>query len=165
MKQPYRFPVPSRTVDFLIAGAVFEHVPFVWATVLEIARVLRPGGHAFVVAPSRGHVHNVYDCWRFYPDGYRALAAWSALTLLEVFTDFPPKIEGKNHHDHAAINPQRSYWGDSVAVFQKPKRGYPEVKLGLLRRVVQHWANARPDLESVPRPPADPARKRIHGAK
>ena len=166
MDKPYSFPVPSRSVDVLISGAVFEHIPFVWATMLEIGRVLRPGGYAFVLAPSRGHEHNVYDCWRYYPDGYRALAAWSALDLLDVFTDFPPtaaeRVPPRLRRDRST---EKSYWGDSVAVFQKPSRGYPEIRLGLLRRAVQAWANANPDLESVPRPPVDPARQRIHAAR
>lgn len=165
MKRPYTFPIPARSVDVLIAGSVFEHIPFVWATMLEVARVLRPGGQAFVTAPSRGHEHNVYDCWRHYPDGYRALAAWSELELRDVFTDFPPRRKDKpHHHDYSAINNARSYWGDSVAVFQKPTKGYPELKVAALRAAVRTWANARPDLEGVPRPRVDPARVRIHAA-
>ena len=165
MKKPYSFPVPSRSVDVLIAGAVFEHIPFVWASMLEVGRVLRPGGYALVLAPSRGHEHNVYDCWRYYPDGYRALASWAALDLRDVFCDFPPTLPNKFHFDYAAIDQEKSYWGDSVAVFQKPSQGYPEIRLGLLRRAVQAWANANPDLEGVPRPPVDPARQRIHAAR
>ena len=94
MKKPYFFPVPSRSVDVLIAGAVFEHISFVWAPMLEVGWVLRPGGYALVLAPSRGHEHNVYDCWRYCPDGYRAgprgppsiLATCSATSLLRCRT-------------------------------------------------------------------------------
>lgn len=161
MKKPYSFPIPSRTVDVLIAGAVFEHIPFVWITMLEVARVLRPGGQAFILAPSRGHEHNVYDCWRYYPDGYRALAAWSELELRDVFADFPPRLPNQNHFDYSGIDTVKSYWGDSVAVFRKPVTGYSELKVAALRNVLKLWGNARPDLENVPRPPLDRNRERI----
>ena len=92
MTKPYSIPVRSNSADLVISGQTFEHIPFMWASILEITRVLKPGGHAFITAPSRGHIHNVQDCWRFYPDGMRALAAWSRLELREAFTDFPPRV-------------------------------------------------------------------------
>jgi SAM-dependent methyltransferase len=162
MTRPYTIPVPPRSADVVIAGSVFEHVPFVWATVLEIGRVLRVGGLLFVSAPSRGHEHNVYDCWRYYPDGYRALAAWAGIELLEVFADLPPRLPNSNHHDYAAIDNKHSYWGDSVAVLRRPTRGYPSIKLAGLRLVTKLWANANPDLERIPRPREHAARRAVH---
>ena len=88
--------------------------------------------------------------------------SWSCV---DVFTDFPPRRKDKpHHHDYAAINDARSYWGDSVAVFRKPATGYPELRVAALRAAVRMWANARPDLEGVPRPAVDPARAQIHAA-
>ncbi len=162
MSRPYSIPVPSRSTDVVIAGSVFEHVPFVWTTMLEIGRVLRPGGLAFVSAPSRGHEHNVYDCWRYYPDGYRALAAWSGFDLLEVFTDLPPRLPNSYHYDYAAIDNGNSYWGDSIAVFRRPAHGYPSLRLAGLRLANKLWANAHPDLEGIPRPVEDAARREVH---
>src|SRR4051794_13662574 len=40
MTQPYRIPLPSRSQDVVISGQVFEHVPYPFASMLEIARVL-----------------------------------------------------------------------------------------------------------------------------
>lgn len=160
MPRPYTFPIPSRSVDILISGQVFEHIPFVWATAMEIARVLRPGGYAFICAPSRGHQHNVYDCWRFYPDAYRALAAWSGLELREAFTDMPPlRVVGGVMHDYTRITP-RSYWGDSVGVFQRTGK-YPRLQAGFVRAVNQWWGNKRADLGHVPMPTPGPTRRSI----
>ena len=103
MTKPYRLPLRSNSADVVLSGQAFEHIPFFWVSMTEIARVMKPNGHAFITAPSRGHVHGAQDCWRFYPDGMRALAAWSGLELLEAFTDFPPtKSVDTRRHDYSA---------------------------------------------------------------
>lgn len=158
MRKPYRIPVASNSVDILVSGQVFEHIPFVWASMLEVARVLRPGGYAFITAPSRGHQHSTYDCWRYYPDAFRALAAHSGLKLREAHTDFPPATGRR--HDFAAIDPDRSYWGDSVGVFQKPKR-YPRRKMFVVRAVTLWWANRIGSLEGTPKPKPLPGRSGV----
>jgi SAM-dependent methyltransferase len=138
MSQPYKIPARSRSKDVVICGSVFEHVPFFWASSLEVARVLRPGGLWFLTVPSRGHKHTDVDCWRYYPDGIRAIAAASRLTLLESHTHFPPMTE-QSRHDYARIDIDNDYWGDTVAVFQKPER-YPR-EMMIVRPVVRWWAN------------------------
>ncbi len=112
LSSPYRFPLPSKSVDVIVSGQAFEHVEFFWLTWLEMDRVLKPGGMIFLIAPSRGSEHRYpQDCWRFYPDGYRALAKYTHVELLEVTTDWQP------HPD-----PGSSEWGDTVGVFRKPHR-------------------------------------------
>lgn len=109
LSSPYRFPLPSASVDLVVSGQAFEHVEYFWQTWLEMLRVLKPGGRIFLIAPSRGPEHKYpQDCWRFYPDGYRALAKFGHCDLLEVSTDWEP---------HA--DPGSSHWGDTVGVFQK----------------------------------------------
>lgn len=111
LNSPYRFPLASKSVDVIVSGQAFEHVEFFWLTWLEMDRVLKPGGMIFLIAPSRGSEHRYpQDCWRFYPDGYRALAKYTNVELLEVTTDWQP------HPD-----PGSSEWGDTVGVFRKPK--------------------------------------------
>lgn len=161
MAQPYRIPLHSNSVDVVISGQVFEHIPFPWVTILEVARVLRGGGYAFITAPSRGHVHAFHDCWRYYPDSWRALAAFSRLRLKEAHTDFPPLREGSGRHfDYAALDADDHYWGDSVAVFRKPAN-YPERKIALPRELLIRWANRVADLDQVPAPPVRAARARL----
>ncbi|MFE0135040.1 class I SAM-dependent methyltransferase [Streptomyces sp. NPDC059037] len=157
MTKPYRIPVKSRSADFLISGQAFEHIPFFWATMLEIARVLKPNGIAFVTAPSRGHVHDAQDCWRYYPDGFRALAAYTRLELREAYTDFPP-MKGIRHA-YGSIDAKHAYWGDSVGVFQRPER-YPRLTMALVRSTTRWWANKVGGVESVPLP--KPVEGRAH---
>ncbi|MFI6873188.1 methyltransferase domain-containing protein [Streptomyces sp. NPDC050400] len=151
MTKPYRIPVKSRSADFVISGQAFEHIPFFWATMLEIARVLRPGGTALITAPSRGHVHDAQDCWRYYPDGMRALAAYTGLELVETHTDFPP-FKGIRH-DYPAIDAAHSYWGDTVGVFRRPRK-YPALRMRLVRGVTCWWANRVGGVDGVPLPGA-----------
>jgi SAM-dependent methyltransferase len=160
MEKPYRIPLRSNSVDVVLSGQVFEHVPFFWASLLEIARVMKPRAYFFLTVPSRGHVHSKYDCWRIYPDGLRAMAAWSRLRLREGFTDFPPRTgqgtpSPRRLHDFAQIDSENYYWGDTVGVFQKPAR-YPSLRAAVLRAAVLLWANRIGDLEGVPAPKADP---------
>lgn len=164
LAKPYRIDLKSRSVDVVLSGQVFEHIAFPWVTMLEIARVLRPRGWAFITAPSRGHVHDTYDAWRYYPDSWRALAAFSRLTLKEAHADFPPVRRGTDRHHYRAIDQDGHYWGDSVAVFRKSTR-YPERKIALPREVLVRWANRVGDLDQVPLPAARPARLALDGKR
>jgi SAM-dependent methyltransferase len=148
MKRPYRVPLKTNSADVVFCGQVLEHVPFFWASLLEMARVLKPDGLLFVTVPSRGHVHGRNDCWRFYPDGLRAMAAFAGLTVREAHTDFPPTVSGRRH-DYARIDADRYYWGDTVGVFQKPA-SYPSLSMWRVRRVVLRRANRVGDLGHTP---------------
>ena len=158
MEKPYRIPVRSGSADVVMTGQAFEHIPYFWASFLEIARVVKPGGYVFLTAPSRGHVHSVYDCWRYYPDGFRALARFAKLELLEAHTDFPPAGRYRRL-DYGAADPDK-YWGDSVGVFQKPSR-YPSLKMAIVRELHVRYANHCGDLESTPRPEPVPERVEV----
>ena len=113
LKRPYDWrEIPGRSVDVLVSGQVLEHVEYFWITALEIARVLKPGGMACIIAPSSGPEHRYpFDCWRFYPDGMRAFARFGRLTVLEAYT----------HWDDGSGDPER-VWGDSVLIARKPVR-------------------------------------------
>ena len=149
MTKPYRIPLKSSSADFVLSGQAFEHIPFFWVTMMEIARVLKPRGMAFITAPSRGHVHDAQDCWRYYPDGFRSMAAYSGLDLREAYTDFPP-VTGIRH-DYAAIDAEHAYWGDSVGVFQKPRR-YRRLSMFFVRELTVRWANHIGGVEGTPLP-------------
>lgn len=103
--------IGDETFDFVISGQAFEHNPFMWITTAEIARVLKPGGIAFIIAPSAGNVHRFpYDCWRYYPDSWAALAAVTQLELAESIRE-PERLA-------AVVNGGR--WKDSAAILRKP---------------------------------------------
>jgi SAM-dependent methyltransferase len=151
MVKPYRIPLPSNSQDLVISGQVFEHIPFPWVSIMEIARVLKPNGYLFLTAPSRGHHHSTYDLWRYYPDSMRALAAYADLKLLAAYTDFPPEVPGSTRHDYPEIDAQEHYWGDTTGVFKKPHWGLSLRRL-LIREIGVWNANRIGGLESVPRP-------------
>jgi SAM-dependent methyltransferase len=102
---PYILPFPDNSLDVIVSGQAFEHVEFFWILFEEMARCLKIGGYIVLIAPSKGPEHHYpVDCWRFYPDGYRALAKWGGLTLISVQTD---------------LEDPTSEWGDTVGVFRK----------------------------------------------
>jgi SAM-dependent methyltransferase len=111
LANPYRWQgIKTCSVDVVISGQAFEHIEFFWLTWREMVRVLKPSGLIFLIAPSRGpeHRHPV-DCWRFYPDGFRALAKYCDMELLEVSTDWENVPQTDNT------------WGDTVGVFRRPQ--------------------------------------------
>jgi SAM-dependent methyltransferase len=124
LESPYRLPFESFSVDVIVSGQAFEHVEYFWCSWLEMVRVLKPGGYIFLLAPSRGPEHRYpQDCWRFYPDAYRALAKYANVELLQVSTDWDPHPS----EDSAA-------WGDTVGVFRQPPLGAVQK---LRRRLMQ----------------------------
>jgi hypothetical protein len=127
LESPYRYPLESGSVDLVVSGQAFEHVEYFWLTWLEMLRVIPDGGMIFLIAPSRGPEHRYpQDCWRFYPDGYRALARYGGCELVEVHTHWGP------HPD-----PDSDQWGDTVGVFRKiPMRWKDRLTRAIVRRAL-----------------------------
>lgn len=103
------FPLEEDHFDLVIASSALEHDPAFWNTFLEMCRKARKGGYVYINVPSNGVVHRYpQDCWRFYPDSGRALAAWARsqgqdIKLVESFI----------------AHRQNDIWNDFVAVFHK----------------------------------------------
>lgn len=114
LDDPYRFrDIASESVDVIVSGQTFEHVEFFWITMLEISRVLRPGALCCLVVPSSGPQHRFpVDCWRFYPDGLKALARYAGLKVDEVFVDDKSQPYTDSSHE----------WNDAVMICSKPIR-------------------------------------------
>jgi len=131
MRNPYELPLASKSVDLVISGQAFEHIDYFWITFLDMVRVLRPNGKIFLIAPSRGHEHRYpVDCWRFYPDGYRALARFGRIELVEVSTDWEA-----NAAEDSAV------WGDTVGVFRNPAQGrWSSLGRELTLHALRAWA-------------------------
>lgn len=99
----YDWPLPDACYQAVICGQALEHDRWFWLTMKNIARVLRPGGHAILIVPSAGGVHrHPVDCYRFLPDAMQALADWAGLEVLR--TEWT--------HESA--------WHDLGAVMRKP---------------------------------------------
>jgi len=105
--------IRSNSVDVIISGQAFEHIEYFWLSMMEIARVLKLGGICCIVAPSSGYEHRYpVDCWRFYPDGFRAMAKYARLMPIEIYTQW----EDSNIYDEGA-----NCWHDSVLIAKKEK--------------------------------------------
>ena len=62
--------------DMVIAESVLEHVPNPFLAVLQMRRVLRPGGHMLVLLPSTYPYHfGPFDFWRTSPDALKVFAS------------------------------------------------------------------------------------------
>lgn len=97
--------------DVVVSGQAFEHIEFFWESMREIARILRPGGLCCLIAPSGGFEHRYpVDCWRFYPDGMRALARYAGLETVEAYAEW----------DQALYPNRDPTWQDCVLVARKP---------------------------------------------
>ena len=98
----------DESFDFVISGNAFEHIEYPWLTIKEIYRVLKDGGFACILAPFSHEEHRYpVDCYRYYSDGFRALAKWADFKVVEVTVGGVPKgsendpqwISGTNYDD------------------------------------------------------------------
>lgn len=113
LHDPYTWSmIPTESFEVVISGQALEHIEYFWLTMLEIARVLKKGGLCCLIAPSGGHVHRFpVDCWRFLPDGWRALAKHSQLEVVETYVS----ARGSTGYDDGSDE-----WMDSVFIGRKP---------------------------------------------
>lgn len=113
LTDPYNWDMlPSDTYDAVISGSVLEHIEFPWLTMKEIARILRPDGYTCNIAPSAGFEHRFpVDCYRYYPDGMKALCKWAGLVPVDIWTDWHADRSQDGGH----------IWKDSVMIAQKPE--------------------------------------------
>lgn len=126
---PYRWEELEREAfDAVVSSAVYEHNPFFWITTAEIARVLKVGGVACIVAPSSGGVHRFpLDCWRLYPDATAALAAYTGLEPVESYNERP--------RFRKVTFGQR--WRDHMSILRKPALTDPEAFYARLAAIVE----------------------------
>lgn len=115
VKDIYRWKeIKNQSFDVVISGQALEHVEFFWITMLEIARVLKNNGLLCLIVPSSGPEHRYpKDCWRFFPDGLKALANYSYLETIEAY----------NCWENFVIDGEVNEWKDSVLIAKKIK--YP----------------------------------------
>ena len=66
--------IPSNRFDIVVCTEVLEHVVNPFAAVVEIHRLLKPGGLLLASSPFNFRIHGpLPDCWRFTEHGWRAL--------------------------------------------------------------------------------------------
>lgn len=124
LSNPYKYSFRSNMFDVVVSGQAFEHIEYFWMAIVEMARVTKIGGIIIIIAPSRGPEHRYpQDCWRFYPDGFKALAKFADLELID------HKVDWENHYD-----PDSAQWGDCVGVFVKKPQTLKKQFLNFLCR-------------------------------
>lgn len=134
---PYRLPFESGSVDLVLSGQMLEHSEFFWIAFQEMARILSSDGYLILIAPSAGPIHRYpVDCYRFYPDAYRALAKLTQTCLVAIWLD------------------ERGPWRDLVGIFSKDpaKANRPP------RQEAIFTQNAGP-FAATAEPPSDPSRE------
>jgi len=105
LKSPYEIPLADAYADVVVSGQMLEHCAYFWLSFQEMVRVLKPDGLLFLIAPSAGPIHRYpVDCYRFYPDAYKALADLTGCYLVDSWLD------------------ERGPWKDLVGVFSKQQQ-------------------------------------------
>ncbi len=127
LEDPYNWQtISSNFIDVIISGQAFEHIEFFWLTVLELSRVLKPGGLCCLIAPSSGPEHRYpVDCWRFYSDGMCAMMRYAGLEVLDVYTS----------RQQTGWQDDSSNWRDSVVVARQHAKPF--------RRRLREWLQRR----------------------
>ena len=87
MSHPYQIDLPDNSVDLVVSGQTFEHIKNPFRSAAELTRVLKKGHYMVLIAPSAGKVHDVIDCWRYYPDSFKAIAEESGLRVIADWID------------------------------------------------------------------------------
>ncbi len=141
LNDPYHWrQIETNSVDVLISGQALEHIEYFWVSLLEVSRILKPGGLCCIVAPSGGAEHRFpVDCWRFFPDGFRALGRFARLIVLEAATQWEPD---------PIFSDMSNQWRDSVLICRKPHRRF--IKYALFR--LWRWWFHKTMLYSLPKP-------------
>lgn len=143
LENPYRWKeLGTHSADVVISGQAFEHIEFFWITILEVARVLKPGGLCCIIAPSGGPEHRYpVDCWRFYRDGFAAMARFARIKVLDI----------RAYGAGAEYDDLSSLWADTVLI----GRTYQLKRLFAIRQRLWRWLMHRVMTYRLPmEPPA-----------
>ncbi|MFN3480499.1 MAG: glycosyltransferase, partial [Thermodesulfovibrionales bacterium] len=113
---PYEWEdLPDESFDVIISGQAFEHIEYPWLTIREMKKKLKVGGIICIIAPSRGPEHRYpVDCWRYYPDGFKALAKWAGLEVIDCKTTW-----GKSGFSDGS-----DQWGDTLCMLRKGNNSF-----------------------------------------
>jgi SAM-dependent methyltransferase len=78
-------PLDEASFDAVLCTQVLEHVADPLAVLVELRRVLRPGGRLWLTVPLVGELHEEpHDYFRYTPYGLRSLAERAALEVRDV---------------------------------------------------------------------------------
>lgn len=79
--------IPDNALDLIICTEVLEHVSNPFAAAIEINRILKPGGKAYITTPFNFRIHGpLPDNWRFTIHGLRQLFSHMEILSIEEVT-------------------------------------------------------------------------------
>ena len=91
-------PFPQESFDTILCTQVLEHVENAEHAMGEIARVLRPGGHALVTVPFLYPTHEApYDYWRYTHHGLAGLVRRHGLEVRALDAQGGPVLMGVHY--------------------------------------------------------------------
>lgn len=92
-EDPYEWDgLEDESFDFIISGNAFEHIEYPWLTIREIYKKVKKGGFVCVLAPNSIPEHRYpVDCYRYFSDGFRALAKWGGFQVVDVTVSGIPR--------------------------------------------------------------------------
>lgn len=122
--------ISPESVDVVICGQAFEHIEYIWNTIIEITRIMKENSYCCIIVPAVCLEHKYpLDCWRFYSDGLKALSKFAGLEVVEVYSDYE------------CINPGMV---DSILIARKPilldsEKIKLEEKINLVRKLAKDY--------------------------
>ena len=101
MNDPYNWDnVPDESFDFVISANAFEHIEYPWLTIKLIYSKLKQGGIACIHAPLAIDEHRYpTDCYRYFSDGFRALAKWGGFQVINATVGGVPSLDAPKDWD------------------------------------------------------------------
>ncbi len=142
LRDPYHWrELKTESVDVLVSGQTFEHTEFFWETILEIARVLKPGGLCCIIAPATGNEHRFpLDCWRILADGFRALARYAGLEVVHSHTHW---------EELAKYDGESNKWHESILIARKRAESLGTKMRRRLFAAARTWLSLRPERDET----------------
>jgi len=78
--------VPDRSFDLVISGQVMEHVERPWEWIKQVRETVIHGGLICIIVPHVQKEHKYpLDCYRFFPDGMKALFNYADIEIMECY--------------------------------------------------------------------------------
>ena len=113
MNDPYNWDnVPDESFDFVVSANAFEHIEYPWVTIKLIYSKLKPESIACILAPNTAIEHKFpFDCYRYFSDGFRALAKWAGFQVINTTVGGVPSLSAPSSWDNM--------WNDAMMVIIK----------------------------------------------
>jgi SAM-dependent methyltransferase len=112
--------LPGKHYDAVFSVSVFEHLAMPWKAVLEINRVMKPGGLLYISTHPTIPPHELpWDFWRYSEESFKTLLnASTGFEILESKEGTPGRILSLSH-DHTTSRVHLTPINQSIAVLAR----------------------------------------------